>query len=310
LYDLEGRRVDRSEERFVAHPEDIPEGEIQKLEADREALSPAVIDISEHLDDATVETRPAVFLGYWADHYGHFVTDWSSRLWALERLDLAGMPVMPPYPGFGAHWSKPFVGAMLSASGIDDRATSPITRPTIFENVTLVENALQGGSIIYSCADDVHRKVARSALGATSEIEGKKIFLSRSRLKARMRDIAGEAEIEDEFNRLGFVSVIPEDLSLRQQIEIFNHASVIAGFVGSAFHTGMFSLRSFTGTLIVLCDDRWPNFRLMLQNALKNSRCVFMRVAGVTHRPGMKPLIETNRELLDIGLEHLGEGVL
>lgn len=311
LYDLNGQRVDCSEERFVAQSEDVPPQESEKYNRERDTLSPPSIDIERALIHKVIERRPAIFLGYWADHYGHFVTDWSGRLWAHDLVEPDLMPKMPSYPGGVERYrSKPFIAAMLEAAGVDHDATQPVQQPTVYENITVVESAFQVGQRIYSCADRVHRKVAEAALKHCRDLPGEKIYLSRSKLKARLRDIEGEQDIEDEFVRFGFTPISPESIPFEEQISIFNRASVIAGFVGSAFHTGMFSLPSFTGSLIVLCDDRWPNFRLILQSSLKNYRCTFIRVGTFSHQQHSRPIIKADRGLLALGLEHLPEGVL
>jgi len=71
-----------------------------------------------------------------------------------------------------------------------------------------------------------------------------KVFLSRSKLSARHDQRVGNPSAIDEiFQRQGFSIVHPEELSFKQQIQMYADADIIAGVAGSALHNSMFQKR-------------------------------------------------------------------
>ncbi len=63
-----------------------------------------------------------------------------------------------------------------------------------------------------------------------------KVYISRSRLSSEKRKFIQETEIEKDLVDHGWTILFPERTSLANQLEIYEHANVIAGIEGSAFH--------------------------------------------------------------------------
>ncbi len=67
----------------------------------------------------------------------------------------------------------------------------------------------------------------------------KRIYISRS--KARYRRVLNEEDVVEVLERLGFVSILPESMSLAEQIAHFYHAEVIVAAHGSGLTNTIFS---------------------------------------------------------------------
>ena len=69
----------------------------------------------------------------------------------------------------------------------------------------------------------------------------RKIYLSREKLKDGFRPVVNERKISAEFERLGYTIIYPEKLDFISQLQIIESADIIAGFIGSAFHSILFT---------------------------------------------------------------------
>lgn len=67
-----------------------------------------------------------------------------------------------------------------------------------------------------------------------------RIYLSRKRISS-YRKLLNFEEVEDCFSRRGFNIIEPEELTLAEQLELFQSASIISGEAGSALHSCIFS---------------------------------------------------------------------
>lgn len=99
----------------------------------------------------------------------------------------------------------------------------------------------------------------------------KKVWISRSKLPSSLSKIEGEIEIELLLKNKGWHIFHPEEYSIKDQIECYSAASIVAGFEGSALH------------LIMLVES--PEFKLI----------IFRRAEG----NGLKSLNENYRVIGD-----------
>lgn len=111
-------------------------------------------------------------------------------------------------------------------------------------------------------------------------LEGKitapKLYLSRSKLgrdgtASDFREITNEPEIETVFADHGYTIVHPQDLSMREQIDLYLRARVMAGPNGSALHNCIFSL-DCTAVIQLLTPPRIWGAKL------QNTLCQFLGI--------------------------------
>ncbi len=311
LYDGAGIRIDEASNLYVTDTQSVAARDKVKFERKRLVRNPGRIDldaiVARH-GGYSVRTRPTLFLGAYAGHYGHFLTDHCCRLWAGGDGTSGQQRVFIPFSHGELARGRDYVAQMLSVCGATDAASDPLTAPTLFRRITVPEPALQGRHLIFRNADTAHLAVAdRLLAGSDNPYRGKKIYLSRARLSGGLRRVSGEERIERLFTDLGYEVVYPELVTFLEQVRIFNAAETIAGLMGSAFHTGLFSRPDYTGRLVVICGDEPLNARLILQNAIKSYRCAF--VGGYQLLPGEAgavPVVHPDLERLRANLAEAG----
>jgi capsular polysaccharide biosynthesis protein len=170
-----------------------------------------------------------LLLGSAYNHFGHFMTEGLSRLWALPLLP-PDLPVVVYQPRIDP-WQEEFLEAM----GVDRRRIVILDRPTQFERL-----------IVPSIAFDLHRSVSQwmnEAWNPIGELFGEsdqpRVYLSRSQF-TRRRGLLNELEVEEAFLQRGFTIVHPQDLSIADQVRLARGAECLAGSAGSAMYLGAF----------------------------------------------------------------------
>lgn len=169
-----------------------------------------------------------VYGGVLFAQWGHFLLETLARLWFLKSCDPA-VPIlwhaMDQRKGFW-RWQA----ELMEVVGLQDRDHRFVTVPTLVPALTVPE---PGYVLLREFAERQVQALGCYPFGAA--LPGRRMWLSRARLKART--IVGEAEIEAELAKSGWTIVVPEQLSVREQLAALAGAEAIAGFEGSAFHT-------------------------------------------------------------------------
>ena len=174
-----------------------------------------------------------IYGGLLPDHYGHFLVDGLTRLWALrEQPDLPVLwlwdPLLPAAP------EPPWVHQLWELLGLSRHRHVVIREPIRVEQVILPDPGRQS-------LRTMHPKQA-AALGvvpATGPGVGRRVWLSRRGLPSGTGQLEPQAEIETALQSRGWAIVRPEDLPVAQQVDLFATADVVAGCIGSAFHTAL-----------------------------------------------------------------------
>ena len=94
----------------------------------------------------------------------------------------------------------------------------------------------------------------------------KKIFISRKKWNG-LAKCFGEEKLEELFRKNGFHSIMPEQMSLQEQIATFKGAEMIAGINGTAFHNVLFT--SGKKQLIFLNRNEEYDSQYIINEALK-----------------------------------------
>lgn len=224
----------------------------------------------------TIVEEPVLVGGCLFHHFGHFLIDSMSRLWARNLF-----PTLPML--FTTDREQPPFGIeILDALGVQSRILS-VDRPTVFQEVICPGPSFEYRWKAYSVADEPHTTVASTI--SSNRRWRRPVCLTRSGLPDQIEGFDGllrsirkseaEPELEAELARRGFDIVRPEELSLGHQISLFEQAPLIVGARGSAFHTALFP-RSSEATLAVLNWGRkFEN--CLLVDALKQHRSCYIK---------------------------------
>lgn len=296
LYYQDGSRVD--ETRRVNIPTDI--GSRHVLERDKlksVATEPPFATIPDNFD---VVEFPVVFVGAIWPHYGHFITDGMSKLWAIDRAP--GLPLlMQARPSVRAHGCS-FIDEIHARLGLNERGLIMPTRPTLFRRVLAAKAAFQHTFRLYDCHQDPHLKVCETITteGNVAENVPEKVYFTRSKLKEHERKVVEEIALEERLRSSGFAIVAPEQISFVDQVKIFNSAKWIVGTIGSAFHTCLFARPNPERALFMMSWGK-INPRYLLIDEITAQRSYYLNcvtVNSIDHRERVtETTINLNRAL-------------
>lgn len=276
LYTPAGEPVRESCHLFVAEDITLSTTAAAKYDKQRQRHSPPRPDNFEiYVRDAEDVRDSALFLGNFGGHYGHFITDHTARLWAHFSQPDALKRFYLPMAGAQDAGMLPHVAALAAAVGLAPHDLRTQRRARRFRHIIVPEPAFQNGHRIFHGADRAHLATAERLIAQGRRFDAP-VYLSRRRLSGGIHDVAGEDKIEALFEARGFTVLHPETMALADQIALFNSAPMIAGTVGSAFHTAMFSLPDWRGTLLVLAGDEPVNIRFALQTAIKSYEAIYI----------------------------------
>lgn len=101
------------------------------------------------------------------------------------------------------------------------------------------------------------------------------------------RRFINQDEVEEAFRLRGFEIVVPESLSVRQQIALFSEAKVIAGPTGAAIANLVFAPRGCRLLIFAAFNRHWPfhYWPNMARAAGHSAQYLFGRVARQTYHP-------------------------
>ena len=166
-----------------------------------------------------------LFGGYLFRHYGHFLIETLSRLYALKQC--ASVPIV-----FSSTHREimPWQRDVFKLLGLRNPVIM-LTRPAMAERLML---AAPG----FVLPDDVIPEQI-AALGAmpAPPLTDKKIWLARSSHIGG--GLINERELEPRLAALGWEVVHPQYLPVRKQVALLASSAQVAGLDGSAFHTAL-----------------------------------------------------------------------
>jgi capsular polysaccharide biosynthesis protein len=187
-------------------------------------------DVAKRLD------VPVLFSGPPPQHWGKFLTQGISFLWALS--DSALPPEVKLLRPKWSHWRDTF----LPYADIEADRFVKVTEPTRLEEVFIPEPSFVEKCRIFSCHFVLPERVAERVCGSHLRLTDQPVYLSRSRLPANMQRFSGEKALEEVLTRLGIRVVWPETMSYEDQVRMFNEHSTFIGQLGSAFHSLVYRL--------------------------------------------------------------------
>jgi len=181
--------------------------------------------------------EPLLYLSWLYDHWGDFLTQGTSRLWALLQY-----PELATITGFflPSHRLHNNITDFIKSLNLNIRAGWYVpNRPVRFRKVFIPTASFSNRCQAYSVHREPASAVADHHLRENNfQVSEQPVFLSRSRLGGG-RDIQNQLELESALARKGFLIVYPEELNLVEQIMLFNQHRHFWGCWGSAFHTAI-----------------------------------------------------------------------
>jgi len=251
-----------------------------------EAIARSALDTAR----SRAQRLPGTFfyLGWLANHYGHFLLESLSHVWPLIATPLGGGELrlvafsMDPDPFFGSPAEA--LTTALDRLEVDLTGIYPIHGPVIFERLIVPTPSFYLGRKLHGAP--VHARVWDAIQRDSYAAPSRAIYLSRKRYslwgKIR-RPMSNEADVESVFRRYGYEIVYPETLSFAEQLALYRQCAVIAGAMGSNVHNGAFMPRGAQS--LILAPTSFLTLGMdVLINAPKGNAVSYFLIdtAGVT----------------------------
>ncbi len=214
-------------------------------EISRTRISDSRFTNSSHLPDPDSLKRlegTYLFCGLGRHHFGHFLMETASRLWALEGREghYDGLIILtPPKIDFAAvlrRRMKVFFDMM--------GCTMPIhivSRPMEVEQLHVPAQGF--GHLQWAVGTEAFRRFVRTRVAHACRPMGpEKIYVSRSKLKHVFQHVDQEERIEKLMISAGYTVFHPERHNMYQQCQVYRAAHTIVGGDGSAFHLAPFAM--------------------------------------------------------------------
>jgi hypothetical protein len=177
-----------------------------------------------------------LFGGLFYGHFGHFLCETTSRLWAVPQLPGVDGIVFFPKQRLGHERRQirhqlPFLEA-LGLSGLEIRAPQV---PVVIERLAVPPQGFGIGALIAGRPE--YRAFMRGRLGAAVEASGPTdIYVSRSRLPSKRGSVLMETRIEALMEAAGYTVFHPQEHVLPTQLAAWKAARRIVSLDGSALH--------------------------------------------------------------------------
>jgi capsular polysaccharide biosynthesis protein len=212
----------------------------------------------------------AMFAGYLIPHFGHFLLESLSRLWAAHQHP--ELPLVWCGSSRYTTWQR----EILELLGIRNDFIH-------VDQVTRVEKLLlpSPGYVIQTTFHESHAKFL-SVVDPSPIQHGRKCWVSRSMIPVGTADrLERERDLESQLLARGWSIFRPEEFSIIEQLRYLSSCEVIAGIPGSAFHALI--LLKELGSRIKLVDVREPNQNFVTIANRKRFRQEILPVSTKTH---------------------------
>ncbi len=191
----------------------------QETNLHRLILAGKITDTKKHLKGKYI------FAGYLFPHFGHFLLESLANLWYFKKHPET------PIIWLGVH-NQPDLNEVAKQFIELYNIENPVhilTEQTEIEQLVVPAP----GYVIHTHYTDEQVK-ALQVVSAPNPKQGKKVWLSRSKLKEGA--LLNEATLEETLSRNGWTIFHPQEHSIINQITMLKDAEEIAGIEGSAFH--------------------------------------------------------------------------
>ena len=167
-------------------------------------------------------------------HFGHFLAESTTRLWALPQVSGArGVVFVPKRPGVGdqvAGFQRGFIDQIAPGAEI-----AVATAPTRVEALVVPGQGFGLGEIIRGTP--AYRAAIHAHFGAGIAAEGgERLYVSRSELGVGRGGLIGEARLEEYLAAEGYEIFHPQRHPMEVQVARYKAARLVIGAEGSALH--------------------------------------------------------------------------
>jgi hypothetical protein len=188
-------------------------------------------------DDAAIKTLSGTYMyaGPMFGHFGHFLVESISRLWALTQLEgkIDGIVFSPKFQNNPQKMAENF-RPILKVLGVDVPVIL-VDEPTRIDTLYLPQQGFGMFQMIEGAPE--FRAFVQDRCGASIPAQGaEKIYLSRSALPPARGGMLGEKRLEALLKAEGYVIYHPQKHSFDEQVAAYKAARKIISVDGSPLH--------------------------------------------------------------------------
>ncbi|WP_186759430.1 DUF563 domain-containing protein [Arthrobacter alpinus] len=203
------------------------------------------------------------FIGAANNHFGHTILEGVTRLWALDYLQEELRREIRFIVYENAHRQSTL--DLLEHAGIPKEKIVSASPHDIIEKLIVPDAAMRSHRSISAFQTNVWDTMASRII---AEKPSKKTFLSRR--NARDRPLQNHAKIEKSFTDHGYDIVVPEELSIREQIKLAKESISLAGCVGSQMYLACFQ-QSGASNIVIAPRNFFLKDDILISSAKGNS---------------------------------------
>jgi len=221
-------------------------------------------------------SRPAILLlGPWSWIYHHWMIEDLSRLWVLDYF-----PELKDYPIVVPGDLSNFQRDSLDALGVnEDKFLHYDGSNWLFERL-YVPTFLAPGGHSNRQMDWIREKLFTAYNIKKKESGERRLYVSRGDVGTR--NICNEREVVDFLRSYNFEVVMPGELSLKGQLNLFNEAEIICGPSGSGLTNHIFAPKR--STLVEIQPDSYINRAHWYSSNLLKQNYIFVIGQNETER--------------------------
>lgn len=194
----------------------------------------------------------------WSINYYHWLCEVLPRLWMMKRRYQDGIVIIPD-----TFVKYTFITDLLKILGLEYLPIQS-SRNHRFKSLVAVKTEPKCGNAVPAILESMVKAV-KQLLNIPAVKPHRKVYLSRG--KASSRRISNEDELMPVLNAAGFEIIYAEDLSVAEQVRVFNETSVLlamhgGGMANMAFmqpSAKVFEVRAFDMAINPLCYWRLAN---------------------------------------------------
>lgn len=248
LYDSAGLRVDLSQRQGKLPPNDPI------------CIDPPTLDLADP-SVAAAERRGGrtLYLGNFMNHYGHFITEFLSRLWLPELSeDFDHVVAYASIANRGRYVPRRAHRHLARLLGLPLRRLEILRAPLRFEEIVVPQQLWEINRVVNTRVRPLYARIhARHA----RERRTGRLFLSRGQYPGNR--LSNCTAVEDVFAAFGFSIIYPQELPIENQLDLYANCEILAGFSGSGMHNCLFCR---PGTLAIdVGDTRSPDHPMRMQ---------------------------------------------
>ncbi len=178
-------------------------------------------------------------------HYGHFLLSGLPRLWNMRAvIDDTTRLVYCGDRSPEELFRIPFLADIFSALGLGSHHLMRFPAGARFKRITVTAPSFEENNLGHLAYARLCNRIGDIlTLNLPSKPSRRPLYLSKHKVQRGVSRVVNEGEVVDELVRLGADVVCPEELSIAEQVQLWRDRAVVYGFIGSAFHTGIFSRR-------------------------------------------------------------------